>query len=244
MQQPVKEKQTRAMAALTDTELVACARHGEALAFEVIVRRHNRLLFRAARGLVNDDATAQDMVQDAYINAFTHLEAFRGDASLRTWLTRIVINQSLSHLRRQRPAISLSQDDMALPSAWAEEDDMPTSLTDPNTPDAAADNLQMKALLESAITRLPETYRSVFMLRDVEGMSVEDTAHCLDVSQEVVRTRLVRARAQLRQRLATQLQAQAGSTFEFAGQRCDSVTQYVMDELHRRGLIRLTDTRK
>jgi len=226
------------VAALTDAELVARARRGEELAFEAIVRRHNRLLFRAARGVVADDAIAQDMVQEAYLRAFTQLHRFRGDATLRTWLTRIVINQSVSYLRRQRPVVALDDEGALLSIARTEDDSMPSPLTDKRTPDAAVDRQQMKDLLQSAITHLPEAYRSVFMLREVEGMSVEETAYCLDVSRDVVKTRLHRARAQLRRRLAAQLEERVQETFQFAGARCDAVTRHVMDELRKRGMIR------
>lgn len=237
MLQDSTSRLSQEVAALTDAELVARARQGEELAFEAIVRRHNRLLFRAARGVVSDDAIAQDMVQEAYLRAFTHLHTFRGDAALKTWLTRIVINQSMSYLRRQRPVVALDDKGALLSIAQTEDDSMPSRLTDTQTPDAAVDRQQMKDLLQSAITHLPEAYRSVFMLREVEGMSVEETAYCLDVSRDVVKTRLLRARTQLRQHLAAQLEDRVQDTFQFAGARCDTVTRHVMDELRKRGII-------
>lgn len=224
--------------ALTDAELVTRARQGEELAFEVIVRRNNQLMFRAARGIVADDATAQDVVQEAYLRAFTRLDTFRGDAALGTWLTRIVINQAMSHLRKQRPVVSLDDEGAILSIAPAAEDKMPFQPIDSHTPDANVDRQQMRDLLQDAISHLPDTYRSVFMLREVEGMNVEDTAYCLGVSQDVVKTRLLRARGLLRQRLEKQVEARVRDTFEFAGRRCDAVTCHVMDELLRRGLIR------
>lgn len=225
-------------AALTDADLVARAKQGEALAFEVIVRRNNQRLFRAARGMVADDATAQDMVQEAYLNAFTHLDDFRSDAALRTWLTRIVINQCASHLRRQRPVVALDDSGTLLSIAPTEEDDMSSHLTAKRTPEDDVDRQQITEILQHAISHLPEAYRSVFMLREVEGMSVAECAWSLNVSEDVIKTRLLRARAMLKQRLASKLQAHVHDTFEFAGRRCDQVTQHVLDELLARGLIR------
>jgi RNA polymerase sigma-70 factor (ECF subfamily) len=219
----------------SDAELVARARAGEPAAFEAIVRRNNRLLFRAARGVVDDDAEAQDVVQETYLRAFTHLDTFQGDAALRTWLTRIAINVAISARRKQRHVVPL-EDNPADPAP--QETDMRFQHIAPETPEAAADRHQMRDLLQTAIEHLPDSYRSVFMLRSVEDMSVEDTAFCLGVSRDVVKTRQVRARAMLRQALAAQMEPYTRSTFEFAGARCDAVAAYVMAELGRRGLLR------
>jgi len=219
----------------SDADLVARARAGEPAAFEAIVRRNNRLLFRAARGVVDDDAEAQDVVQEAYLRAFTHLDTFQGDAALRTWLTRIAINVAVSTRRKQRHVVPL---DDTLADAAPQETDMRFRHFDPETPEAAADRHQMRDLLQTAIERLPDTYRSVFMLRTVEDMSVEDTAFCLGVSRDVIKTRQSRARAMLRQTLAAQMEPYMRGTFEFAGARCDAVAAHVMAELGRRGLLR------
>lgn len=222
-------------ATLSDAELVARAKQGEALAFEVIIRRNNQLLFRAARSRMPDDAAAQDMLQEAYLRAFTHLDSFRGDASLRTWLTRIVINQCNSQLRKRRHLVALD-DDYGAPQG--EETIMPSQLTDKHSPEVDVDRQQMTQLLQHAISQLSDSYRSVFMLREVEGMSVRDTAYCLDISEDLVKTRLSRARAQLRERLTAQLQGQLQDSFEFAGRRCDAVTEHVLQALRQQGLVR------
>jgi RNA polymerase sigma-70 factor (ECF subfamily) len=221
-----------------DAELVARARAGDAAAFEAIVRHNNRRLFRAARGVMDDDDEAQDVVQEAYLQAFTHLDSFRGDAALATWLTRIAINVALGMRRRQGRTIELQDD--AIPDTPEQETAMPSPYSARReSPDAAAERGQLRDLLQAAIEHLPDMYRSVFMLRAVEDMSVEDTAFCLGVSRDVVKTRLLRARSLLRRALAAQMEPYLHSTFEFAGARCDAVAGHVLAELRRRGLLRL-----
>lgn len=229
---------TAATAAASDVQLALSAAAGNAAAFETIVRRHNRLLFRTARGVVADDAEAQDVVQETYLRAFTHLHAYRGDAALGTWLARIAINMALTALRRKGRLVQLgaSGDDADAPDL---EDAMPAQTTDGDGPDAAAHRTEIRELLQAAIAELPPIYRSVFMLRAVEELSVEETAFCLGVSEDVVKTRFLRSRAMLRERLALRVEASAAATFAFAGERCDAVLAHVMAELVRRGLVRL-----
>lgn len=224
--------------AATDLQLVLSAASGNALAFETIVRRHNRLLFRTARGVVADDAEAQDVVQETYLRAFTNLRAYRGDAALGTWLARIAINVALSAQRRKGRLVQLEagDDDRDAPEL---EDAMPAQTTDRDAPDAAAHRLEIRALLQASIAELPPIYRTVFMLRAVEELSVAEAAFCLGVSEDVVKTRFLRARAMLRERLAVRVEAGAAETFAFAGERCDAVLAHVMAELVRQGLVRL-----
>jgi len=227
---------TAAAAAASDVQLALSAAAGDAAAFETIVRRHNRLLFRTARGVVPDDAEAQDVVQETYLRAFTHLHAYRGDAALGTWLARIAINVALSAQRKKGRLVQL--DDVG-GDAPEPEDAMPGQNHDSETPDATAQRHEVRDLLQAAITELPVIYRSVFMLRAVQELSVEETAACLGVSEDVVKTRFLRARAMLRERLATRVESGAADTFAFAGARCDAVLAHVMAELVRRGLVRL-----
>jgi RNA polymerase sigma factor (sigma-70 family) len=225
-------------AAASDLQLALSAASGNALAFETIVRRHNRLLFRTARGVVADDAEAQDVVQETYLRAFTNLHAYRGDATLGTWLARIAINVALSAQRRKGRLVQLEagDDDRDAPEP---EDAMPAQTTDSDAPDAAAHRLEIRALLQASIAELPPIYRTVFMLRAVEELSVAEAAFCLGVSEDVVKTRFLRARAMLRERLAVRVETGAAETFAFAGERCDAVLAHVMAELVRQGLVRL-----
>ena len=229
---------TAAAAAASDVQLALSAAAGNATAFETIVRRHNRLLFRTARGIVADDAEAQDVVQETYLRAFTNLHAFRGDSALGTWLARIAINVALTTQRKKGRLVQLDvrggEDD-----APELEDAMPAQTTDSDAPDATAHRHEIRELLQAAIGELPPIYRSVFMLRAVEELSVQETAFCLGVSEDVVKTRFLRARAMLRERLALRVEASAAETFAFAGERCDAVLAHVMAELVRRGLVRL-----
>lgn len=223
--------------ARTDADLVRALLSGDASAFEAIMRRHNRLMFRTARGIVRDDAEAQDVVQEAYLRAFTAIAAWRSDAALSTWLARIAINVALGVLRKK--------------GRWVTLDATPEETSDPqredamhDTPSAAAGpedealKAQTRRLLEAAIDQLPPLYRSVFMLRAVEELSVEETADALAVSRDVVKTRYLRARAMLRDSLGVQMGEGARHLHAFAGARCDAVVSAVLGELQARGFIR------
>jgi len=224
-----------AVAAESDVQLALSAAAGNAMAFETIVRRHNRLLFRTARGVVADDAEAQDVVQETYLRAFTHLPAYRGDSSLGTWLARIAINVALTSLRRKGRLVQLDDSDEAAEPEHA----MPPPPSATEGPDGIAERHELRDLLQACIEELPVIYRSVFILRAVEELSVEETASCLGVSEDVVKTRFLRGRAMLRERLAARAESGLQDTFAFAGARCDAVLAHVMAELVRRGLVRL-----
>jgi RNA polymerase sigma factor (sigma-70 family) len=215
-----------------DMQLALSAAAGDALAFETIVRRHNRLLFRTARAVVSDDAEAQDMVQETYLLAFSHLNDYRGDASLGTWLARIAINVALDSLRRKGRLVPMGdgdpQDDTAQP-----EQTMALHIPPHENPEALAERREVRLLLQASIEGLPVIYRTVFMLRAVEELSVAETAFCLSVSEDVVKTRFLRARAMLRERVATWMETGAREAFAFAGARCDAVLAHVMGELLR-----------
>ena len=236
--QPREQLPSAVSDARDDAELVSRASAGDASAFEAIMRRHNRLLFRTARGIVDDDAEAQDVVQDAYLQAFTGLHLFRGDASLGTWLVRIAINTAISAQRKKGRQVQLD-DRVELASEPSPENEMAFGTSASESPDALADRSEVRDLLENAIAGLPAIYRSVFILRAVEEVSVEETASCLGVSAETVKTRFVRARGMLRDTLGLQMQTHAQSTFMFAGARCDAVVSHVLQQLHAKGLFRL-----
>jgi RNA polymerase sigma-70 factor (ECF subfamily) len=228
---------TSAQDGRADAALAARARGGDAAAFELVMRRHNRLLFRTARGIVADDAEAQDVVQETYLRAFMRLESFRGDAALATWLARIAVNVALDAQRRKGRQVALDeQGDLA--AEPLPEHMMSFCAPQSENPDAAAERGQLRALLQLAIERLPPIYRSVFILRAVEEMSVDQTAFCLQVSEDVVKTRYLRARSLLRDALGAQIEAHASQVFSFDGARCDAVVNHVMTALRQQGLIR------
>ena len=234
---PIDPDPATVAAEQTDAELVARAGRGEAMAFVAIMRRYNRLLFRSARGVVGDDADAQDVVQETYLRAFTRLPSFRGDAGLGTWLARIAINVALDVQRKRGRAVPIddTQDTGAEP---ATEHTMAFNAPAADSPDTAAERSQVRELLQRAIEGLPDIYRSVFILRAVEEMSVDETAFCLQVSDAVVKTRYLRARSMLRDALGAQVEAHAQQVFAFAGARCDAVVAHVLAELRRQGRIR------
>lgn len=218
-----------------DTELVARLRQRETRAFEQLMRRYNRLLFRAARGIVADDAEAQDVVQEAWIKAFLSLDGFRGDSRLSTWLVRIAIRQALDQQRRLGRLVY-----------WDDEypaEDLVAQLhdaADAPTPEDEAHRAQMRGQLEQAIDQLPPLYRSVFIMRAVEGVGVDDTAAALQISPDVVKTRFLRARAMLRVRLQghTDAEAEAPRVHDFLGWRCDDTVAAVLARLRSAGAIR------
>ena len=234
--QPEEQHPPAVTDARDDAELVSHAGAGDASAFEAIMRRHNRLLFRTARGIVDDDA--QDVVQEAYLLAFTSLQSFRGDASLGTWLVRITINTAISAQRKKGRQVQLDER-AELANEPSPENEMAFSTSASESPDALADRSEVRELLQDAIAGLPVIYRSVFILRAVEEVSVEETAFCLGVSAETVKTRFLRARGMLRDALGVQMQSYAQSTFMFAGARCDAVVGNVLSKLHAKGLIQL-----
>ena len=227
----------RSNSAEPEEALVARACEGDAAAFETIMRRHNRLLFRTARGIAGDDDEAQDIVQQTYLQAFSRLGSYRGDAALGTWLARIAINAALDAQRKRGRTVELD--------AFSEaEGEAPPELLmslrtdETDTPDGIAERTQVRALLQAAIEGLPPIYRSVFILRAVEEMSVDETAFCLKVNEAVVKTRYARAKALLREALGAQIESHAPQAFAFAGARCDAVVAFVLAALERSGDIR------
>jgi len=211
--------------AASDAALVAAARGGDDAAFEVIMRRHNRAMFRTVRAILQNEADAEDVVQEAYLKAFLHLDGFAGASRLSTWLVKIAVNEALGRLRRRMPGtLELTSDNLA-------EDGMHTSAE--SSPEAAAAQSEVRRLLETAIDALPQAQRAVFMLRAVEEFSTEDTAACLGIPPETVKTRLHRARQALRRRLQHRVAAALTDTFPFAGARCDRVVATVLARLDR-----------
>ena len=215
--------------ALGDAELVQLARERNGDAFRIIMQRNNQRLYRVARSVVQDDSEAEDVVQEAYVRAFGSLGQFRGNSSLATWLTRITLNEALGRLRRQRHMVDLEVLD-AEPSGKTQIIPFPLMPVAAD-PERAAAQRQIRNLIEGAIDDLPEIFRVVFVMRDVEGLSIEETADFLGMPPATVKTRLHRARLQLRRALDEQLASTLTEAFPFDGKRCRQSADKVLARL-------------
>jgi len=213
-----------------DSDLVALVLAGDGTAFAAIMTRYNQRLFRVARGVVRDEAEAEDVLQEAYVRAFAALPGFRGDAGLGTWLTRIVLNEALGRMRRRRPTEQLEVIDQDAQTGDSRVVMFP-GVNATSSPEAAAACSEVRRLLERAIDDLPEVFRLVFVMRDIEEMSIEETAANLFIRPETVKTRLHRARRLLRKNLDDKLSTVLRDTFPFQGARCARITQAVMARL-------------
>jgi RNA polymerase sigma-70 factor (ECF subfamily) len=210
------------VSALGDVELVQLARQRDGTAFRTIMQRHNRRLYRMARSVVLNDSEAEDVVQEAYIRAFINLDQFRGDSSLATWLSRIVLNEALGRLRRRRPIVDLGTIENRAPSQVIS---FPAAQLDP---ERAIAQREIQRLVEQAIDDLPEAFRIVLVARIIEDMSIEETAELFGLRAETVRTRLHRARALLRVALKQHIDSALSDAFPFAGHRCARTTSAVL----------------
>jgi RNA polymerase sigma-70 factor (ECF subfamily) len=217
-------------ASLADPALVGRVQAGDRGAFREVMQRCNQRLFRDARGVLNDDAEAEDVVQAAYVDAYARIAEFRGEAALLTWLTRIVLNEAYGRLRARHPTVGVEQLDAA-PGEGGGQVLAFTARGGGEDPAAAAARAQLRRLLEAAVDALPEPFRIVFVLREVEGCSVEETALMLDLRPETVKTRLHRARRLLRTALHDSLSALAGDAFPFLGARCARLTEAVLQRI-------------
>jgi RNA polymerase sigma-70 factor (ECF subfamily) len=220
------------LAKLSDQDIARRIAAGERNAFELLMRRYNRTLFRAARSILKDDAEAEDAVQEAYLLAYRAIGRFRGEARLSTWLVRIVINQALGRLRARRVDAAI----LPFHYAVAEEGDeagvnMSEAIT--TQPERAAQHAELRRLLEAKIDALPVAYRSVFVLRALEEMPVEEIAACLGIPEATVRTRYFRARSLLRAALCREVDFSLEDAFAFAGTRCDRVVSVVLARLDK-----------
>jgi RNA polymerase sigma-70 factor, ECF subfamily len=220
---------SRHLEALDDLKLVELARQRNGDAFRLIMQRNNQRLYRVARAVVANDSEAEDVVQQAYVNAFASLANYRGEASLATWLTRIALNEGLARLRRQRPMAGLEVLDAA-PASKSNIIPFPL-MNDAVDPERAAAQRQIRHLIERAIDDLPEIFRVVFVMRDVEGLSIEETAEFLHIEPPTVKTRLHRARQQLRRALDEQLASTLTDAFPFQGARCQQTADAVLRRL-------------
>lgn len=210
-----------------EADLVARALARDSEAFRAIMKRNNQRLYRLARGVVRDAAEAEDVVQEAYVRAFAALDRFRGGSSLSTWLSRITINEALGRLRRRRRREAAGLVDGQRQAAEI----IPFPAGGGSDPERTMAQRQILQLVEQATDRLPEAFRSVFMARVIEGMSVEETADVLGIRAETVKTRLHRARVLLRKEIDAQIGPIALEAFPFAGSRCDRLTAAVLARL-------------
>jgi RNA polymerase sigma-70 factor (ECF subfamily) len=209
-----------------DAELVSRALSRDESAVRSIMQANNRRLYRLARGILRNDAEAEDVVQDTYVRAFTHLEQFRGNSSLSTWLSRIAMNEALGRLRRQKPGVELSALENT-PQAQI----IPFPLASPEDPEKSMAQREIREVVEHAIDELPERFRLVFITRVIEGMNVEETADILGLKPETVKTRLHRARSLLRDNVERKIGPVVMEAFPFAGRRCERLTEAVLTRL-------------
>ena len=216
-----------------DLDLARRVAGGDVQAFERLLRRFNRSLFRVARAIVKDDAEAEDALQEAMLSAYRSMSTFRGDSRMSTWLVRIVANEALGRLRlraRRGAVLPLHADapDLAefdLPAEAASVSAPPSTRQDP---ERAAMQIEMRRLLESRIDALPDVFRVVFVLRALEEMNVEETAACLGIQPATVRTRFFRAKSLLREALSHEIDRAYEDAFEFGGEHCDRLTARVL----------------
>jgi RNA polymerase sigma-70 factor, ECF subfamily len=207
---------------LTDEEVAARVVAGDAGLFEILLRRHNQRIYRTVLAVLGGDQEAEDVMQEAYLNAFQHLHQFAGRARFSTWLTRIAVNAAIA--RREKASRYFGWDD----------DTMTTTIEDKSPdPEARTMTSELREVLESELTRIQPGYRTVLMLRDVEGLSTAEAASCLGISEDLVKTRLHRGRAMLRDRLYKRAGVTLESLFAFGNSRCDRVVNAVMTQIAR-----------
>ena len=215
---------TETTCALSDEEVVRRVLEGEGALFEILMRRYNQRLYRVARFILREDAEAEDVMQDAYVRAYQHLDQFAGRARFSTWLTRIAIHEALARANRGRRFEGLDENGEPAEDAGS----FSSGVRDPEQEMVASET---RAMLEAAILCLPAAYRTVLMLRDIEELNTAETAQALDLSEENVKVRLHRARALLRRELYARAGAGRGQAFSFMADRCDRVVQAVFGRL-------------
>jgi RNA polymerase sigma-70 factor (ECF subfamily) len=199
-----------AVAELEDTDVIARVIAGDHAAFQILVRRYNQRMFRAARAITHSDVDGEDVLQQAWLCVYKNLSQFRGDASFATWATRIAVNEAIA-LTRKRPMVAEVVDAVS-----------------PVAPDVDLARAQIGALLEACLANIPQGHREVMVLRDVLELDTAETAECLGLSEEAVRVRLHRARAAVAAAITEQLADHAREIYKFDGERCDRITTYVM----------------
>jgi RNA polymerase sigma factor (sigma-70 family) len=215
-------QETSATGNISDNEIIARVLQGEKNLYAAIVRRYNQRLYRIAMSIVNDETEAEDIMQVAYINAYENLGKFAFKASFSTWLTRILINESLLQLKKRGRSISMNDEIM-------DREIFQHHITDVQTPVAQMLNTELKVALEEAIRRLPEKYRTIFIMREIEDMNIAETKACLDISEENVKVRLNRAKALLKNSLGEFYKKEDILSFHLS--RCNKMVDRVMKQV-------------
>lgn len=214
----------------TDNQVVERVKAGETGLYEILMRRYNQRLYRAARAILRDDSEAEDVLQDAYVRAYQHLDQYRGAAPFSTWLTRIAVNEALHRLRLRRRSPQMED--------FEDDGDPFMNVVEPSpNPEQRASVAELGHLLEDAVLALPEQYRTVVMLRDIEEMSTAETAAVLDLTEENVKVRLHRGRTMAREWVTDRVGSRAKDAFPFMGARCDRVVAAVFDRIAELGGI-------
>jgi RNA polymerase sigma-70 factor (ECF subfamily) len=206
----------KAFEALSDVEIIERVRAGETALYEVVMRRHNTRLYRAARAILGSDRDVEDVMQDAYVRAFQHLDQFEGRSLFSTWLTRIAVHEALARMHKAERMVEWD----AMNENRQGANDTSRETPDPETEAASG---EMSRFLERSIESLPEAYRAVVMLRDVEEMTTSETAECLSITEDNVKVRLHRAHGMLRKELYAEARISAKEAFSFHAVRCDRV---------------------
>ena len=220
---------------VSDAQVVRRIASGDISAFELLMRRHNRRLYRLARATLRNHAEAEDALQEAYLSAYRAIGQFRGESALSTWLSRLVLNECLGRLRRKArrdnvvPIVSATGGFDGGADVAVEVENLSTPHVD--APDEAFARAEMRALLERKIDALPDLFRIVFVMRCIEDMNVEETARCLDIPEATVRSRHFRARRMLRESLGQELDLAERDVFEFGGTHCDRIVEHVLSHL-------------
>jgi RNA polymerase sigma-70 factor (ECF subfamily) len=223
---------------LRDEEVVARVLAGDTGMFEIVMRRYNQRLYRVARAILRNDGEAEDVMQDAYVRAYMHLDQFAGRAKFSTWLTRIAVHEALTRQRRGKGHQELH------PMSEEEGDPMDRFASVALNPEQQAANSEIRKLLEEAVEELPDAYRTVFVLRDVEGMSTTDAAEALEITEENAKVRLHRARALLRKSLFVRAGMERKDAFNFHAVRCDRVVKNVFERIQKQALTPANATAK
>jgi RNA polymerase sigma-70 factor (ECF subfamily) len=204
---------------IPDDEVINRVRSGEIGLYEMLMRRYNQRLYRLIRSIVNDELEAEDVLQEAWVRAYEHLGQFEGRATFATWLSRIAFHEALARVRKSKRWTQLDEPHAA------------QRRTTKDTPEQQAMRSQLSVVIQNAVDALPETYRTVFILRDVENLSTTETAECLNLSEEAVKTRLHRSRALLRRELQSQIGPALIEAYTFLGSRCDRIVKRVLSRI-------------
>jgi len=206
-------------AVLSDEQVVERVKNGESDLYEILMRRYNQRLFRVVRSILKDESETEEVIQDAYVRAYEHLDQFEGRSKFSTWLTKIAIYEAYARVKSRKRTSGF--------------DDYMEQLmaTSDRSPEERTFDSEMRSLLEIAVDSLPDEYRSVLVMRDIEGMSTSETADCLDITEENVKVRLFRARAAIRRQLFERVGAASSRAFQFLGERCDRIVHRVLERI-------------